>query len=161
MKLYLLRHGEAEMSAASDAVRRLTGKGHSDVKSVARQFARLDLVIDKCLCSPYVRARETAHTFLQSLEADVVVEETAQLTPDTRANAVMDLLSSLAGSSGVLLVGHNPSMSELHALLTEGSLSQMHILGTGELVVISIDIIGLGMGTRTRKLLPGTSPQLD
>ena len=161
MQLYLLRHGEAEIAAASDPVRRLTAKGHSDIKSVAHQFASLGLVIDQCLCSPYARARETARTFLQSLDADLTIEETPLLTPDTRASAVMDLLSSLPGTCRVLLVGHNPLMSELHALLTEGSISQMHILDTGELIVISINIIGLGMGTRTAKLLPGTSPQPD
>lgn len=161
MQLYLLRHGQAEPSAASDSLRRLTGKGHRDVKSVARQFRQLDLVLDHCLCSPYVRAQETARDFLGLVAPGQAIVESLVLTPDNRASAVMELLATLPAAGRVLLVGHNPLMSELQALLVEGSISQMHIMATSELDAISIDIIGLGMGTRTQRLLPGASPLHD
>ena len=161
MQLYLLRHGEAEPSASGDSLRRLTGKGRRDVKSVARQFRQLGLQLDYCLCSPYVRAQETAQEFLQLVAPQQGITETPELTPDHRASAVMDVLASLPAKAQVLLVGHNPLMSELQALLVEGSISGMHIMTTSELNVISIDIIGLGMGTRTRRLLPGSHPLHD
>lgn len=161
MQLYLLRHGEAEPSASSDAARRLTGKGHRDVKSVARQFRQHGLVLEYCLCSPYVRAQETARDFLHLVAPDLEIRDTSELTPDNRASAVMEVLASLPASAHVLLVSHNPLMSELQALLVEGSISQMHIMATSELDAISIDIMGLGMGTRTRRMLPGSSPLHD
>lgn len=43
MKLYVLRHGEAEPRAASDAERRLTRRGEAEVRAVALEltgFAR-------------------------------------------------------------------------------------------------------------------------
>lgn len=161
MQLYLLRHGQAEPSASSDAARRLTGKGHRDVKSVARQFRQLGLELDHCLCSPYVRAQETARDFLDLVAPDLEVTLQAVLTPDHRASAVMEALAALPATARVLLVSHNPLMSELQSLLVEGSISGMHIMATSELDALSIDIIGLGMGTRTRRLLPGSSPLHD
>lgn len=161
MQLYLLRHGEAESSASTDAARRLTAQGHRDVKSVARQFRQLGQALDFCLCSPYVRARETARDFLHLVAPDLDVIETRDLTPDSRAATIMAYLDTLPGNSRVLLVGHNPLMSELHGLLVEGSINQLHIMSTSELAAISIDVMGLGMGTLTRRLLPGPGPLHD
>lgn len=161
MQLYLLRHGEAEGSASSDAARRLTAKGHRDVKSVARQFRQLGQGLDLCLCSPYLRARETAQDFLHLVAPELKPVETQDLTPDNRAATVMAHLDTLSGDARVLLVGHNPVMSELHGLLVEGSVNQLHIMSTSELAAISIDVMGLGMGTLTQRLLPGPGPLHD
>jgi phosphohistidine phosphatase len=154
MLLYLLRHGEAEPRAASDALRKLTSKGHQEVGSVARQFLVNRLPLQRCLCSPYLRTQETAWDFLQQVQPGLWVEETSLLTPDMRAGSIMKLLETLSPATPVLLVSHNPLLSELNALLTEGNIHQMHILGTSELIAISIDVIGLGMGKTVLRLQP-------
>jgi phosphohistidine phosphatase len=153
MMLYLLRHGEAEAQAATDASRKLTGKGGQEVISVGLQFLENKLPLQRCISSPYVRALQTAELFLEQVSPTLPVEESDTLTPDVRASEVMKLLETLR-EEHVLLVSHNPLMSELNALLADGDISQMHILGTSELVVISVEIIGLGMGKKILRLLP-------
>jgi len=153
MMLYLLRHGEAEAQAANGASRKLSNKGRGDIISVARQFVDNKLPAPRCISSPYTRALQTARLFLDQINPGQKPEQSELLTPEIRASEVMKLLETISDEH-VLLVSHNPLMSELNALLTDGDISQMHILGTSELVLISIDIIGLGMGKKTLRLLP-------
>lgn len=157
MMLYLLRHGEAESQAASDAVRRLTPRGSREVESVARQFLASSLPLQQCISSPYVRAMQTAQRFLGFVAPGLPLVQDAVLTPEVRASEVMRMLEGLQ-QQHVLLVSHNPLLSELNALLTEGNISHMQILATSELVAIDIDVIGLGMGRPVLRLLPGVSP---
>lgn len=160
MMLYLLRHGEAEAHAASDSVRRLTTRGEHNVDSVARQFRASELPLQLCICSPYVRAHQTAGRFLDIVAPGLPRLEDSVLTPEVRASEVMKMLETVEAKQ-VLLVGHNPLLSELAALLTDGSISQMQILATSELVAIDIDVIGLGMGRTVLRLLPGATPLPD
>lgn len=160
MMLYLLRHGEAEAHAANDAARRLTSRGRQDVDSVARQFLANKLPLRQCISSPYVRAVQTAELFLEQVAPGLRLHQDAVLTPEVRASDVMKMLEGLTAEQ-VLLVSHNPLLSELNALLTEGNISHMHILSTSELVAINIDVIGLGMGRTALRLLPGKTPVPD
>lgn len=153
MMLYLLRHGEAEAHAVNDASRKLSNKGRVDIISVARQFLDNKLPALRCISSPYTRALQTASLFLEQINPGQEPEQSDLLTPEIRASEVMRMLETISDEH-VLLVSHNPLMSELNALLTDGDISQMHILGTSELVLISVDIIGLGMGKKTLRLLP-------
>jgi len=161
MLLYLLRHGEAEPRAATDAARKLTSKGRNDVHSVARLFNRNELQFDRCISSPYTRTMQTAKAFLQELQCDLQVEENAILMPDKRAQGVMQMLEQLPPDAQVLLITHNPLVSELSALLVDGNIHNMSILATSELLAIEIDVIGLGMGRQVLRLAPGKLMQPD
>jgi phosphohistidine phosphatase len=154
MNLYLLRHGEAEASAHTDAARQLTAKGRQDVENVAKQFAARQLPLEHCFVSPYVRAGQTAEIFFGQLKESVTSSTTELLVPEVRASTVIDFLNKNTHGRNVLLVSHNPLLSELNALLTEGNINDMHILSTSELVCISLDLIGLGMGHTPFRLLP-------
>lgn len=157
MMIYLLRHGEAESHAANDAARRLTLRGREDLDSVARQFLVNKLPLQLCISSPYVRAVETAERFLDQVAPTLALSQDPLLAPEVRAGEVMRLLETLQVEH-VLLVSHNPLLSELHALLTDGDISNMHILDTSELVAISLDVIGLGMGRAVLRLVAGRTP---
>jgi phosphohistidine phosphatase len=157
MMLYLLRHGEAEPRANRDAERRLTARGRQEVESVARQFLANQLPLQVCITSPYVRAQQTAQLFMDIVAPTLAVAQDAVLTPEVRASEVMKMLEA-QDAGHILLVSHNPLLSELNALLTDGDISQMHILGTSELVAISLDVVGLGMGKTNLRLAPGTTP---
>lgn len=153
MILYLLRHGEAEARSHTDASRQLTAKGKFDVKQVAKQFATRDIRLDRCFASPYDRASQTAALFLHHAGQTAAIETVEVLTPEIRASKVMEFLKGVQGQH-VLLVSHNPLLSELHALLTDGNITSMQILGTSELVCVALDVIGLGMGTTPFRLVP-------
>lgn len=153
MKLYLLRHGEAEARAHNDAGRELTARGRADVANVAQRFAAMNIQLQRCFASPYVRAAQTAELFLPEAQQTIAVESTPVLMPEVRASIVMDFLEGVREQE-VLLVSHNPLVSELNALLIDGDISQMHILGTSELICIEFDVIGLGMGRSPFRLVP-------
>ncbi len=153
MKLFLLRHGEAESRAHNDSTRELTTKGRQEVTQVAHLFAARNVQLQRCYVSPYIRAAQTAALFLSEAGQEISPETTPVLLPEVRANIVMDFLEGVR-EQHVLLVSHNPLVSELHALLIEGDISDMHILGTSELICIEFDVIGLGMGTSPFRVIP-------
>ena len=145
MNLYLLRHGEAEANASSSAGRQLTDAGVEEVLNVARQFALRNLRIDRCLASPALRAQQTAETFLSMQFVTPEIETLEALSANQRAAQLMHYLENVR-EENVLLVSHNPILSELLALLTSGNIDHMHILETGNLACVTLDIVGLGMG---------------
>ncbi len=68
MKIFILRHGEAEHFANTDAERQLTPRGRTESEAVARACKEQGFAqFDKVLVSPYIRAQQTwqesAHTF--------------------------------------------------------------------------------------------------
>lgn len=153
MNLYLLRHGEAESVATASAGRQLTEAGYEEIENVARQFVGRHLVIDKCFVSPALRAQQTAETFLSQLFHPPVPQTLDALDANCRAADVMAALEDIRDGN-ILLVSHNPLLSELLALLTDGNIDHMRILDTGNLACVSLDIIGLDMGTCTFILEP-------
>src|SRR5690606_38432801 len=95
MILYLLRHGEAEARAHTDASRQLTAKGAHDVEQVAKQFATRNIRLDRCFASPYDRASATAALFMRHAGQAVPIETLDVLTPEVRASKVMTFLESV------------------------------------------------------------------
>ena len=155
MKLYLLRHGEAETRAHNDPGRELTARGRQEVARVAQLFAAGNIQLQRCFNSPYVRAVQTAALFLPEAGQRIAPETTPVLMPEVRASIVMDFLEGVREQE-ILMVSHNPLVSELHALLIDGDIANMHIVGTSELICIEFDTIGLGMGTVQFRLTPET-----
>jgi phosphohistidine phosphatase len=145
MNLYLLRHGEAEASASTSAGRQLTEAGHQEIASVAMQFASRHLEMDACFVSPALRARQTAETFLSHIFNSPEPTIIDELSANQRAAYLMHFLGEVTAKN-VLLVSHNPILSELLALLTKGNVDDLVILDTGDLACVSLEVIGLGMG---------------
>jgi len=148
MNLYLLRHGEAESAATTSAGRQLTEAGYEEIGNVARQFVGRHLSIDRCFVSPALRTQQTAETFLAQIFHPPVLETLDALDATCRAADAMRALDGIdiKNSGNILLVSHNPLLSELLALLTDGNIDHMRILETGNLACVTLDIIGLGMG---------------
>lgn len=146
MNLYLLRHGEAEARQYDDPTRALTEYGRLDVQDVARQFAARNIALDVCLHSPYLRTTQTAEVFLGSLKASIYSQATPVLTPNHRALQVLEHLRALQAEH-VLLVTHNPLVSELFAVLTDTDLQSMHIFNTSELNAVHCPAVSVGGGT--------------
>ncbi|MGV1047296.1 MAG: SixA phosphatase family protein [Solirubrobacterales bacterium] len=109
--LYLLRHGDAEAADGDDASRRLTAKGERQARAAGRALAKLGAGIDACLTSPKARAAETARLACESLGLE------PQPAPELRGGA-FDAPGLAAGRGDVLLVGHEPDLSDEVARLT-------------------------------------------
>lgn len=154
MKVYLLRHGQAEARATNDELRHLTPVGTEHILDIAGQFKARRESIEFCFCSPYIRAQETAQVFLRESGLTCKLQTEDLLTPEGPPQQVLDFLQSLSCET-VLLVGHNPSLTALYALLTNGASDHhMKIMAAGELCCISFEFIAKGLGECDYCLLP-------
>lgn len=120
MELLLWRHAEAADAAPDqpDLKRRLTARGEKQAKRVARWLHEQNLVPLRILASPATRCQQTAHPLALPFETD------ARLGP---AADVSDLLAAANWPEGhgkrggtVLLIGHQPALGRLAALLLSG-----------------------------------------
>lgn len=112
MRLLLLRHGQAEASAPTDAQRRLVAAGEA---AVLQQSQWLDSSVSAFYCSPYRRARQTAELIRPTLgHTEPIIDD--RLTPDKPVKGVLDLLQAAEGDV-ILLVAHNPLLSHLAGTL--------------------------------------------
>jgi phosphohistidine phosphatase SixA len=67
---------------------------------------------------------------------------------------VLGYLASVpqAEQASVLLVSHNPLVSELLAVLTDTDHANLHIINTSELNVLAVDVPARGLGTLLYRL---------
>ena len=112
MKLYFLRHTEAEDGDVDD-LRRLSGKGRRDARALGRYFSEIEVGWDQAFTSPLVRARETASGVLKEcpLPGGTELVEVDALRNGTSKTAFFRWLRSLPEVGSILLVGHEPSLS--------------------------------------------------
>jgi len=118
--LYLIRHGiAADPSPAfpDDAARPLTDEGADRLRVQFRNLRRLDVEIDHILTSPLVRAMQTAALLRESLRPAPTIVVVEGLRPGGRFDAVMAELGRVPHSTGVALVGHEPSIGMIAARL--------------------------------------------
>ncbi|MDE3129859.1 MAG: histidine phosphatase family protein [Acidobacteriota bacterium] len=130
--LWLLRHAEAAEGRPDDE-RPLTPRGIEQARIAGQALARLGVQIDSCLSSPKRRALQTAQLACEPLGVSIV-------TKSQIAAASYDAERLAAGLGEVMLVGHNPSMSDVLHDLT-GARAHLRKAGIaavqrGELIVL-------------------------
>jgi phosphohistidine phosphatase len=130
MKLWILRHGEAQNRARTDAERELTDNGRAEVLSSAASL--MGQPLRWIIASPYVRAQQTAELVRQALGFSEAVVTVPWLTPDSDPRKVLDNLD-LYASDNVLVVSHQPLVGSLIGLAVHGSLQQAEPMHTASL----------------------------
>ena len=130
MKVWVLRHGEAEPHAARDDQRNLTAHGREQVLRSAAHL--LGQPLDAILASPYVRAQQTAELVHGALAFAESVRTVPWLTPDMDAMKVAGKLDAL-GLQNVLLVSHQPLVGALVGWLAQGNLQDRAPMATASL----------------------------
>ena len=121
MEVFLVRHAVAVAHSAAriDEARALTKTGREDFAVCVKGLRALEITFDALVHSPLRRAAETAELLVPLLEGRTRVDPALA----DRADA-MDL-STIAGELGpvgrVALVGHEPYMGQLGAILVAGS----------------------------------------
>ena len=121
-RLSLLRHGLAVPHGTEgfeDDDRPLTERGERRARQVARGLKRLGLKLDRIVTSPLPRASRTAEIVADVLDAAYLIEESDALRPGAATESIRDWLAGRP-ERRVMLVGHNPNLSELLALLVTG-----------------------------------------
>lgn len=119
MRLYIVRHGEAEPRAESDALRALTPRGRTEVDNLWRALKSEGIAPRRVLASPFVRAQQTA-AIIAAHYAELVPATLDLLTPDDRPQAVLNWLAQQDTLDGLMLVSHMPLVGLLSGLLSEG-----------------------------------------
>ncbi len=124
MRLYLIRHAVAEPRetwTSDDSSRPLTRKGVRSAQRVASALGRMGLDPGVVITSPYVRCAQTADILAEALRSPGLVDHDDRLEPGFGPRALADVLSGRQGHDEVVLVGHEPDMSDVVAALTGGS----------------------------------------
>lgn len=120
-ELLLLRHAEAMAAGPGerDIERPLSPRGETQARAAGTWLAGHDAAPDATLCSSARRARMTADAVVRVLRLPEprFVPQMYQATP----GELLGLVENHApGARRVLLVGHNPGLEQLLALLIEG-----------------------------------------
>ena len=136
--LILLRHAHAEPAAPgqADVDRPLSPEGLAEAEAAGRWLAEHGLVPDRVLCSPARRTRETLEAVLgvvgfveQRLEAGIY-----EATP----GALAALADAHREVERLLLVGHNPGLEWLLALLHSGQSGDYRGMPPGSVAVLEL-----------------------
>lgn len=149
MNLYLLRHGLAAdletHGLTKDSERPLTSKGERKLWRIAEGMKALELSFDIILSSPYLRARQTADIIAKALHMSKKVEFSETLTPAGSAKKLIELLKGITpAGENVLLVGHEPHLSEFISLLVSGKPGFSVIMKKGGLCKLGIESLSYG-----------------
>ncbi|MDE1843601.1 MAG: phosphohistidine phosphatase SixA [Thaumarchaeota archaeon] len=115
MDLLILRHGEAGRSSPSpgDSKRSLTSEGQQEIIDLSSGLNSLKISLDGVFTSPLLRAKQTAAIVAKSLKYKNEIKELDCLKPEGNRLEFYSVLSTLKQDSTVLVVGHEPYLSEM------------------------------------------------
>jgi phosphohistidine phosphatase len=149
MNLYLLRHAIAvdrgTPGMEDDSLRELTPKGAAKMRRIARGMLALDLEFDLILSSPYLRTRQTADIVADVFNAREALRFTDSLIPGAGGEQVIaEINKQYRKRDKILLVGHEPAMSSLIAMLISGDPTLAITMKKGGLCLLSIPVLSYG-----------------
>jgi phosphohistidine phosphatase len=114
MDLLLWRHAEAEEEGTDDLNRRLTERGERQARSMAQWIRNHQPKELRIVVSPAVRCQQTA----QALK--LPFETVRKLGPDACVSELMAATGWPAAQGAVLVIGHQPTLGRMAALLLAG-----------------------------------------
>jgi phosphohistidine phosphatase SixA len=139
-ELILLRHAEALPThhGDDDRERHLSGHGESEARAAGKWLAAHGNRPDRVLCSPTSRTRSTASLALESIEQAPPVQLADEIYEATPGE-LLALLDQHEDAGTLLLVGHNPGIERLVALLVEGRSDEFRGMPPGGLAVLHLN----------------------
>ncbi len=120
MIVYFLRHasaGQAKADPEKDERRPLDKEGIEQCGNIGRALAAMDVHVDAIISSPLKRATQTASLVGNEVafEGKLVLDNA--LRPDATFAQFRELLARQEKAEAIMVVGHNPSLSEFVSLL--------------------------------------------
>ncbi|MDC8453763.1 MAG: phosphohistidine phosphatase SixA [Candidatus Nitrosotalea sp.] len=141
MDLLVLRHGEAGRGSAlpGDSTRALTTEGKQEIADLSNGLKSLGVKLDVIYTSPLLRAKQTAEIVAKSLKYKGKIEELDSLKPEGSKLDFYSVLSKLKQDSVVLVVGHEPYLSDMigEAISPSGCRINLKKAGLARIKVIS------------------------
>ena len=155
MDFYVLRHGIAaektDPKYPKDEDRPLTEEGQRKTLKIARRMKELDLTFNVILSSPLARARQTAEITASVLGCKSKLKLSINLAPDGSKKA---LVRELNRRARVLVVGHEPYLTELISILLTGKPGLRIDFKKGGLCKLEISALRFGRCATLEWLVP-------
>ncbi len=142
MLVYFLRHasaGQRKNNPAKDEKRPLDDVGIEQCGIMGRALAALDTQVDAIISSPLKRAAQTASLVGNELGFEGKIEFSDALRPEASYANFRDLLSKNSGHEAILVVGHNPNLSDFLGRLIGGSSRAGMDLKKGAVARVEVD----------------------
>jgi phosphohistidine phosphatase len=105
------------VSFSDDARRPLVPEGKEKMREIAEGLKGIGVEVDWIVSSPLVRAVETAEIIAESLASRPPVDGCEAMQPGGSLEEVIAFLAKRPDRTRVLVVGHEPDLSELAARL--------------------------------------------
>jgi phosphohistidine phosphatase len=144
MIVYFLRHasaGQKKLNPVQDEKRPLDKEGIVQCAHVGRLLAAMEVELDAIISSPLKRATQTAALVANELGWEQKIETNAAMRPDASFDTFRRMLDDHAKRDAIMVVGHNPSLSEFLSLaLSEGGNDDLVDLKKG--AVAKVDLRG-------------------
>ena len=153
MRLWLIRHGECELTAPSDEARLLTESGAALVQKMA---TRIEMEggegPTRILSSPFRRALQTAEFFAKAWKTEV--EAVDWLLPLVEPSQVLARLSERPETS-LALTGHLPNLGLLLSVLLWGLPPREASIARGAVLQLEAESLSPGAAKLKWVLNPG------
>jgi phosphohistidine phosphatase len=109
MQVFIMRHGDAALDAASDSVRPLTPCGCDESRQMATWLKGQKVDVERVLVSPFLRAEQTLNEVGECMNLPDNVDVLPELTPCGDVGLVSAYLQALANEgTSVLVISHLP-----------------------------------------------------
>jgi phosphohistidine phosphatase len=149
MELFLLRHGLAVERGTpgfvNDADRPLTPAGRRKLRDIAAAMRAMDLTFNQIFSSPILRAKVTAEIVASEMKLARRLTCADELQPGGAAENLIRRIALLRPRpKRVLLVGHEPDLSELGSLLVTGTATAGLAFKKGGLAKLAVEHLHAG-----------------
>jgi len=123
IELILARHAKSDWGDTSitDHARPLNARGRRDAPLMAERLARSGASVDLLLSSTAVRARTTAAHFGEELGVEITEDRDLYLA----SGDALFMRAAAPGAASVMVVAHDPGLSELAWRLSDGGITHM------------------------------------
>ena len=143
MNVYILRHasaGKGKPNSAQDDKRPLDKEGIEQCGNVGRLLAALNVQVDAVISSPLKRAVQTASLVANELGHERQIVFSEALGPNATLGGFREMLAKYAQQEDILVVGHNPSLSQfLSSMITGGANENAIDLKKGAVALVDYD----------------------
>src|SRR5579872_919693 len=115
MIIYFLRHASAGQHISNpkkDERRGLDEDGIEQCRQVGRALAAMDVQVDAIIASPLKRAGQTAGLVANEMGHEGKLQLDAALRPEATFSQFRELLTRHGKAEAIMVVGHNPNLSE-------------------------------------------------
>ncbi len=142
MIVYFLRHanaGEPKADPAKDEKRPLDDDGIAQCGHIGRALAAMDVHVDLMISSPLKRATQTASLVSNEIGYEGKLQLDDALRPSANFRDFRDLLTRYQQHESIMVVGHNPNLSEfLGRLISSGSAEAFIDLKKGAVAKVEV-----------------------